>query len=84
MPEETRTLVWVRREGGPFKGGVFHAARRGDLKLLQNAPDKPFELYDLAADPAERTPLPEDHPGRRPLEDALRAHVARAAAVPWK
>jgi arylsulfatase A-like enzyme len=84
MPEETRTLFWVRRDGGPLKGGVFHAARRGDLKLVQAAPDKPFELFDLAADPAERTPLPEDHPGRRPIEDALRAHVARAAAVPWR
>jgi arylsulfatase A-like enzyme len=84
MPEETRTLFWVRREGGPFKGGVFHAARRGDLKLLQAGPDKPFEMFDLAADPAERSPLPENHPGRRPLEEALRAHVARAAAVPWK
>jgi len=84
QPPEDRTLVWCRLEGGRYQGRPYYAVRRGDLKLLQNRPDEPLALFDLAADPAEAKALPEDHPGRRELEAALRAHQAKSAAVPWK
>jgi arylsulfatase A-like enzyme len=33
------------------------ALREGDLKIVRSAATKPWELYDLAADPAESTDL---------------------------
>ncbi len=84
QPPEDRTLFWSRLEGGRYKGQPYYAARRGDLKLLQNKADDPLELFDLAADPAEARPLPGIPAARGELESALKAHRATSADVPWK
>jgi len=85
QPEEDRTLIWVRREGGPRYGGRdYYAARRGDMKLVQNSPFEPMRLYDLAADPLEASPLPEDHPAYKELFTALRNHINDTGTVPWQ
>ncbi len=85
QPEEDRTLIWVRREGGPRYGGRdYYAARQGDMKLLQNGPWEPMKLYDLAADPLEQSPLPEDHPAYKELFTALRNHINDTGTVPWQ
>lgn len=44
-----RTLFWEWDEGG----ATFYAAMRGNLKMMISGGNKP-ELYDVAADPAER------------------------------
>ncbi len=85
QPEEDRTLFWVRREGGPHYGGRdYYAARRGDMKLLQNSPFEPMKLYDLAADPGETKPLPDDHPAFQELFRALQQHINQTGTVPWQ
>jgi len=85
QPEPDRLLVWMRREGGKrYAGDIFYAVRRGDWKLLQNAPDEPFRLYNLREDPHEDKPLPESHPKFKELSAALKKHRAVADRVPWQ
>ena len=79
-----RTLFWVRREGGEYGGRAYYAARQGDFKLLQNSPFEPYELYNLANDPQETTPLPHDHPKYKELFEALRSHINDAGRIPWQ
>ncbi len=84
QPVEDRFLFWVRREGGRYKGGIYYAARRGDWKLLQNAPSEPFKLFNLKDDPREQRPLGKDHKAYGELHAALKKHIADAEAVPWQ
>jgi arylsulfatase A-like enzyme len=85
-PTAPRELYFVRREGGPAYGGkAYEAIVRGDWKLLQNSPYAPLELYNLAADPQERTNVIAQNPKlARELEVALRAHIRRGGATPWQ
>ena len=85
-PTAPRELYFVRREGGPAYGGKsYEAIIRGDWKLLQNSPYAPLELYNLAADPQERTNVIAQNPKlARELEVALRAHIQRGGATPWQ
>jgi arylsulfatase A-like enzyme len=81
---DERFLFWVRREGGPRGGQAYYAARYGKWKILQNSPFEPLKLYDLEADPREQKPLSEKHPAYNKLFNALRNHIIRAGAVPWR
>jgi len=85
-PATPRELYFVRREGGPEYGGkAYEAIVRGDWKLLQNSPYAPLELYNLAADPQERTNVIAKNPKiARELAAALRAHIQRGGATPWQ
>lgn len=81
----TRTLFWVRREGGARYGGrAYYAAREGDWKLVQNTPFEPPSLYNLATDPAEEHPVEDKPDVYRLLFKALQDHINRAGAVPWE
>lgn len=84
QPEEDRLNVWVRREGGRYKGGIYYAARRGDWKLVQNAPSLPFELYNLKDDPMEKKNIGKEHKMYKKLHAELNAHIEKASQVPWK
>ena len=86
QPPDDRYLYWPRLEGGRrYQGRVYYAVRHGDWKLLQNAPDEPFRLYNIAADPHEESDLSAQHPEvRARLKQELDRHIAEAAAVPWK
>jgi len=84
-PGEDRTLFWVRLEGGRYHGKPYYAVRRGNWKLLQNSPDEPMRLYNLAEDPKETRDLAAEHPDIvRQLRAALDEHIARCAKVPWR
>lgn len=50
-------LYWEFHEGG-FKQAVRH----GQWKAIRLAPDKPLQLFDVVADPAEQTNLADKHP----------------------
>lgn len=84
---ELRTdWFWTRREGGnAFLGQEIWAVRRGDWKLLQNRPDEPFQLFNLADDPQEQHDLAQHE--RRAFDElagALRRHLQRGGAVRWQ
>jgi arylsulfatase A-like enzyme len=80
-----RDLFFTMREGGNLRGGTMDAVRRGDWKLLRSRPDAAWELYDLAHDPQEANDLANARPAKAAeLRNALDAHLARCASVPWK
>ena len=64
-----RTLYWEFHESG------FHqAVRRGNWKLVRQGPAQRVEVYDLAADPGERSDLAAGRPAVvRELEPLFRA-----------
>ena len=84
QPEDDGFRFWMRRGGGRYKGGVYYAARRGDWKLLQNAPSEPCKLFNLKDDPREQRPLGKEHKAYGELHAALQEHIAAAEAVPWQ
>ncbi|WP_372898720.1 sulfatase [Stieleria sp.] len=86
MPDDSRELYFVRREGNQrYVGGAYHALIRGKWKLMQNDPFSPLELYDLEADPHEEHNVIETNPkivGQ--LKRSLQAHIQRGGRVAWQ
>jgi arylsulfatase A-like enzyme len=89
QPEEERTLIWMVNAGKPAgvdAGKPMYACRRGDWKIVQPAPFKPMELFNLADDPGEKAPLPRAHPEFSRLQQELQNHlvrvISRPAAIP--
>ncbi len=74
--KDNRTLFWVRKEGGSYKGQSYYAARKGRFKILQNHPDGKFSLYDLNSDPFEKNPLDTSLQIFNELKQALTEHIA--------
>ena len=83
---DTRELYVTRREGGPAYGGKsYEAIIRGRWKLMQNNPYGPLELYDLAADPGERTNLAKSRTDIvHQLSVALQRHIQRGGSTVWQ
>jgi len=81
-----REVYFVRREGGaPYGAKTIEAVRRGDWKLIQDSPFAPLELYNLKADPQEKTNLVQkEKQMANELSAALRLHIQRGGAVPWQ
>jgi arylsulfatase A-like enzyme len=82
----TRTLFWVRREGGePYFGQDYYAVRRGPWKLLHNTPFEPLALYNLDEDPQEQHDVIKQHKQiASDLRTALSKHIQEAGRVPWQ
>ncbi|MBX2850872.1 MAG: arylsulfatase [Phycisphaeraceae bacterium] len=60
--------------------GLMQALRVGDWKILRHHSDKPWQLYYLPDDPAERQDLAKDHPDR---VDAM-VQLVEKARVPMR
>ncbi|MCB1077245.1 MAG: sulfatase-like hydrolase/transferase, partial [Verrucomicrobiae bacterium] len=85
--DKPRDLYWVRLEGGPKYGGIhYHAAQQGEWKLLRNTPFEPYQMFNLAADPAEEHPIPREKAPKKyqDLFQSLQGHVNQAGKVPWQ
>ncbi|MCW5551410.1 MAG: sulfatase-like hydrolase/transferase [Verrucomicrobiae bacterium] len=80
-----RDLYFVRREGGHYAGKSYEAIIRGDWKLMQNDPFRPWELYNLREDPQEKNNLAAANGQKvNELLPALRAHIQRGGAASWQ
>ena len=87
-----RYYYWVRREGWAprhldYLGQDYHAVRHGDLKLLHNNAFAPLELFDVEADPQEKSALEIDAEGNQVAGDLLKymqEQVRLAGSIPWQ
>lgn len=87
MTEEPRDLVWVRLEGNQKYGGIhYHAIQRDGWKLTRNTGFEPYQMFNLANDPAEENPIPKEKAPKKYTElfDALMKHINHAGKVPWQ
>ena len=80
---DDRFLYWMRREGGSFAGQTQVAVRYNNMKLLQNNPFGPLEMFDIASDPKETTALSLKGPQYMELFKALREHNRLTGVEPW-
>ena len=80
-----RFLWFMIREMGQGGHKLQTAIRKGDYKLLQDNASDPYELYDLASDPGEESPLKIDNKDKtyQALFQQMRIRIACAGAVPW-
>jgi arylsulfatase A-like enzyme len=85
--EAPRPLFWVRLEGNQKYGGLpYHAARLGDWKLLRNTPFEPYEMFNLAIDPGEESPILREKAPKKydELFGQLMRHINGAGRYPWQ
>lgn len=82
-----RDIYWVRLEGNRRYGGIsYHAVRRGDWKLLRNTGFEPYQLFNLAKDPGESNPVPQNKAPRVYWElfESLMKHINYAGRYKWQ
>ncbi|MEM7698773.1 MAG: sulfatase-like hydrolase/transferase [Verrucomicrobiota bacterium] len=87
LEDDDRTLFWVRLEGNRAYGGLpYHAAMKGDWKLLRNSSFERYVLYNLANDPGETKPLGPDQAPKKYWElfDELMTHINEAGRYSWQ
>lgn len=83
LSEETRTMVFVRREGHRYGGQDYYAISDGEYKLLQNNPYEPYELYHISRDSTERRPA-ENNKVYEELYRKITKHIQETGEVPWQ
>jgi arylsulfatase A-like enzyme len=74
-------------EGNQKYGGLaYHAVRRGDWKLLRNTPFEPYQMFNLANDPGEETPVARQKAPKKynELFESLMRHINLAGKVSWQ
>lgn len=80
-----RTVYWMRREGGQHNGLAYYAARKGNIKILQNNPFEPFKGYDLEKDPLEKNPInTKENEIFKNLKSSLQEHIRASGKIPWQ
>lgn len=84
LPE--RPLFFSRREGNTeFGGHTIQSVIFRNWKLLQNNPFKPYELYNLTADPKEQNNLILSEPEQfKKLQEMLIQQIQKGGSVPWQ
>lgn len=81
-----RPVFFTRREGNLRYGGqTIQAVIYGDMKLLQNSPYEPYELYNLYQDPTEqRNLINYQLDQHKKLQQLLMKHIQESGSVPWQ
>ena len=80
----SRSVYFMRREGGSYAGMCYYAIRQGPYKLMQNTPFEPLELFNLVNDPAEKSTLEENSEKFNELRYNLAQHIREAGNIPWQ
>ena len=80
----SRSVYFMRREGGSYAGMCYYAIRQGPYKLMQNTPFEPLELFNLVNDPAEKSTLDESSEKFIELRYNLSQHIREAGNIPWQ
>ncbi|MEL6844563.1 MAG: sulfatase/phosphatase domain-containing protein, partial [Bacteroidota bacterium] len=82
---DDRPVFWMRREGYRYGGQAYYAARFGDLKILQNTPYEPIQLFNIKNDEYEETPLdPTELEDYKQIRLYLQEHIRESGAIPWQ
>ena len=82
---DKRSVYWVRREGGKYGGQAYYAARYQGLKILQNTPYEPYQLFHIEQDMYEENSLPSsENETYQQIRLQLQEHIRKAGAVPWQ
>lgn len=80
-----RTAFWMRREGGLNYGGqIYYAARKGNLKLVQNTPWEKYQFFNLQKDTTEQRPYDKPDKLCNELSNELMKHIQKSGAVKWQ
>jgi len=81
---DSRSVYFMRREGGSYAGMCYYAIRQGPYKLLQNTPFEPLELFNITKDPDEKSTLNDDPEKFNELRYNLSQHIREAGSIPWQ
>lgn len=90
LDSDDRWYYWVRREGWgrwcpDYVGNDYHAIRHGSLKLTHNHAFAPLEMFDLDADPSEKSGLDAvNHPESVEMRVRMQERIRLAGAIPWR
>jgi len=81
-----RHVFFTRREGNlRFGGQTIQAVIDGNMKLLQNSPYEPYELYNLYQDPTEQRDLINYQVDQyKRLHQLIIKHIQEGGGVPWQ
>ena len=81
-----RHVFFTRREGNlRFGGQTIQAVIDGNMKLLQNSPYEPYELYNLYQDPTEQRDLINYQVDQyKRLHQLIIKHIQEGGSVPWQ
>ncbi len=80
-----RTTFWMRREGGLKYGGqIYYAARKGDIKLVQNSPWESYQFFNIQSDSTEQSPLQKQSEYSNYLIFELMKHIQKSGNINWQ
>ena len=80
----SRSVYFMRREGGNYAGMCYYAIRQGPYKVMQNTPFEALEFFNLKDDPAEKSLLDVNSEKFKELRTDLSQHIRESGNIPWQ
>ena len=81
---DSRSVYFMRREGGKYAGMCYYAIRKGPYKVMQNTPFEALEFFNLENDPIEKSMLDVNSEKFRELRYDLSQHIRESGNIPWQ